>query len=48
MAHFAKIGVGNIVEQVHVVNNDVIMKDGKEDEATGVAFLQNLHGNRDT
>jgi len=48
MAHFAKIGVGNIVEQVHVLNNAVLMKDGKEDEATGVAFLQNLYGNRDT
>ena len=48
MAHFAKIGVGNIVEEVYVINNDVMMKDGKEDEATGVAFLQNLYGNRDT
>jgi len=48
MAHFAKIGKGNIVLSVEVVNNDAIMKDGKEDEATGVAFLQNLHDNRDT
>ena len=48
MAHFAKIGKGNIVVNVEVVNNNVLMKDGKEDEATGVAFLQNLYGNRDT
>ena len=48
MAHFAKIGTGNIVVGVEVVNNDVNMKDGKEDEVTGIAFLQNLYGNRDT
>ena len=48
MAHFARIGAGHIIEQVHVVDNSVIMKDGKEDEATGVAFLQNLYGNRET
>jgi hypothetical protein len=48
MAHFARIGAGYIIEQVHVVDNSVIMKDGKEDEATGMAFLQNLYGNRET
>ncbi len=48
MAHFAKIGKGNIVLSVEVVNNAVLLKDGKEDESTGVAFLQNLYDNRDT
>ena len=47
MAHFAKIGKDNIVEQVEVVNNAVLMKDGEENEQQGVEFLQNLHGNRD-
>ena len=48
MAHFAKIGAGNIVEQVEAVNNAVLMKDGKEDEATGIKFLQDLYNNKDT
>jgi hypothetical protein len=44
MAHFARLDENNIVIRVHVVNNDVITKDGKEDEALGVAFLTKLHG----
>jgi len=48
MAHFAKIGSDNVVIRVHVLNNEVIMKDGEEDEATGVEFLQNLYKNTDT
>jgi len=47
MAHFAKIGEGNIVTKVHVLANYIIMKDGEENEQQGVEFLQNLHGNRD-
>ena len=47
MAHYAKIGIGNIVTKVHVLNNEVLLKDGKEDEATGAEFLQNLYGNKD-
>jgi len=43
MAHFAKLGVGNIVEKVEVVSNDVAT-----DEQTGVDFLNNLYGTRDT
>ena len=43
MAHFAKLGVGNIVERVEVVSNDVAT-----DEQTGVDFLNNLYGTRDT
>ncbi len=47
MAHFAKIGSGSIVTQVHVLNNEVLMKDGVENEQQGVEFLQNLYNNRD-
>ena len=47
MAHFAKLGNNNIVLSVESVNNNVIMKNGKEDEATGVKFLQMLHGSND-
>ena len=41
MAHFAKLGAGNIVEQVVVVNNDVAPT-----EQDGVKFLQNLYNDR--
>ena len=41
MAHFCKLGVGNIVEQVVVVSNDVATT-----EQAGVEFLQNLYGDR--
>ena len=43
MAHFAKLGTGNIVERVEVVSNDIAT-----DEQTGVDFLNNLYGTRDT
>ena len=42
MAHFAKIGVGNIVERVEVVSNDIVTT-----EQAGVDFLNNLYGTRD-
>jgi hypothetical protein len=42
MAHFAKLGVGNIIERVAVVSNDVATT-----EQAGVEFLQNLYGSRD-
>jgi hypothetical protein len=42
MAHFAKLGVGNIVEKVEVVSNDIATE-----EQTGVDFLNNLYGTRD-
>ena len=48
MAHFATIDENNIVIKVNVLSNQVIMKNGTEDEATGVEFLQNLHNNTDT
>ena len=45
MAHFAKINSNNIVEIVHVVNNEVITKeDGTEDESKGKDFLNTLFG----
>ena len=42
MAHFAKLGIGNIVERVEVVHNNVAT-----DEQTGVDFLNNLYKTRD-
>jgi hypothetical protein len=42
MAHFAKLGVGNIVEQVVVVSNDIATT-----EQAGVDFLNNLYKTRD-
>ena len=42
MAHFAKLGVGNIIEAVHVVSNDIATT-----EQAGIDFLNNLYGSRD-
>ena len=42
MAHFAKLGIGNIVEKVEVVSNDIATT-----EQSGVDFLNNLYGTRD-
>jgi len=42
MAHFAKLGVGNIIEKVEVVSNDIA-----KTEQAGVDFLNNLYGTRD-
>ena len=42
MAHFAKLGTGNIVEQVVVVSNDIATT-----EQAGVDFLNNLYKSRD-
>ena len=47
MAHFAKIGTGNVVTKVHVLNNEVLMKDGVENAQQGIEFLQNLYKNKD-
>jgi hypothetical protein len=48
MAHFCKLGIGNIVEQVVVVNNEIITdNDGNEQEQLGVDFLNNLYHTRD-
>ena len=42
MAHFAKLGVGNIIERVEVVSNDIATT-----EQAGVDFLNNLYNSRD-
>ena len=42
MAHFAKLGTGNIVEKVEGVSNDIATN-----EQAGVDFLNNLYGTRD-
>jgi len=42
MAHFAKLGVGNIVERVELVSNDIATT-----EQVGVDFLNNLYKTRD-
>jgi len=41
MAHFSKLGKGNIVERVEVVSNDIATT-----EQAGVEFLQNLYKDR--
>ena len=48
MAHFAKLGVGNIVEQVIVVHNNDLLVDGVETESKGIEFLHNLFNNSNT
>jgi len=42
MAHFAKLGIGNIVERVEVVSNDIATT-----EQAGLDFLNNLYKTRD-
>ena len=42
MAHFAKLGIGNIILTVEVVSNDIATT-----EQAGVDFLNNLYGTRD-
>jgi len=42
MAHFARLGVGDVVVKVHVVSNNVATS-----EQAGVEFLQNLYKTRD-
>jgi len=45
MAHFAKIGENNIVEQVIVVhNNELLDSNGNENEQKGIDFCRNLLG----
>ena len=43
MAYFAKLGIGNIVEKVEVVSNDIATN-----EQAGVNFLNNLYNTSDT
>jgi len=42
MAHFAKLGAGNIVVAVHIVSNDIATT-----EQAGIDFLNNLYKSRD-
>ena len=42
MAHFAKLGKGNIIETIEVVSNDIALT-----EQAGVEFLNNLYNSRD-
>jgi len=42
MAHFAKLGKGNIVEKVEVVSNNIATT-----EQAGIDFLNNLYKTRD-
>ena len=42
MAHFAKIGKGNKVEQIEVVHNDIAIT-----EQDGINFLNNIYKTRD-
>jgi hypothetical protein len=42
MAHFAKLGKGNIVERVELVSNDIATT-----EQAGADFLNNLYKTRD-
>ena len=42
MAHFAKLGIGNIVERVEVVSNDIATT-----EQAGVDFINNLYKTND-
>lgn len=42
MSHFAKLGIGNIVERVEVVSNDIATT-----EQAGIDFLNNLYGTND-
>jgi hypothetical protein len=41
MAHFVKLGTGNIVEKVEVVSNEIATT-----EQAGIQFLQNLYKDR--
>ena len=47
MAHFAKLGLGNKVLNVHVVHNNELLVDGVENEQKGIDFLNNLHKTND-
>jgi hypothetical protein len=48
MAYFAKLGTGNIVEQVISINNAIITdNNGIEQEQLGVDFINKLYNTRD-
>ena len=47
MAHYAWVDSNNNVVNVSVVANENNMKDGVEDEATGAAYLAEVHKEKD-
>ena len=48
MAYFAKLGTGNIIEQIISINNSVITdNNGVEQEKLGVDFINKLYNTRD-
>jgi len=48
MAHFAKLGINNIIEKVIAVNNSVITdENGVEQEQLGIDFINNLYNTND-
>ena len=44
MAYFAKLGTGNIAEQVTSVHNNELLDNGIESEQKGIQFLKSLYG----
>jgi hypothetical protein len=45
MAHFAQIGIDNVVLRVSVVRNeDILDGNGNESEEVGIQFLKSVHG----
>jgi hypothetical protein len=44
MAHFAELNEDNVVLRVVVVGNEMLLENGQESEAKGVAFCKQLFG----
>ena len=45
MAHFARVDKNNIVQSVHVVDNENLLNEhGKEEEDFGIVHLNKIHG----
>jgi hypothetical protein len=45
MAHFARIDKNNIVQSVHVIDNENLLNEhGEEEEVFGIAYLNKIHG----
>jgi hypothetical protein len=45
MSHFARIDKDNIVQSVHVIDNENLLNEqGKEEEDFGIAYLNKIHG----
>ena len=44
MAHFARVDKNNIVQSVHVVDNENLLNEhGKEEEDFGIVHLNKVH-----